>query len=269
MLLLATLSALIATGSYAFGTTTPVIAVLRAISPQIADAAESVAPPMPVYLPNMQPFSADAAALIFDAQPGPDTPTIGELALGAADDAGIMARIVAYYEENRERLAQLWREEHPTRLAGLFSMYIVHISHIYGETRFPASMTEFVALERTHCGVSSMAQSQITEALGLNWRTIELTSGWHAWVEIEVDGVWEIFDSTVNVWIDQPAEALLQGVPRAYRNFYTPLLDRDRPDARLHMREGYNMQNLRLWMPGLGLFYNPPGELFLSTSAAA
>jgi hypothetical protein len=29
------------------------------------------------------------------------------------------------------------------------------------------------------------------------------------------------------------------------------------------------MQNLRLWMPGLGLFYNPPGELFLSTSAAA
>ncbi|NJO83396.1 MAG: hypothetical protein HC828_11635 [Blastochloris sp.] len=69
---------------------------------------------------------------------------------------------------------------------------------------------------------------------------------------------------TTNTWIDRSGLELLEGQPRQYRYFYTPLLDMERPDARLHLSEGYNMQRFRIDLPGLGLYYNPPGEPFLS-----
>jgi hypothetical protein len=56
----------------------------------------------------------------------------------------------------------------------------------------------------------------------------------------------------------------VQQVQREYRSFYTPLLDINRPGARLHLSEGYNMQQFRIDLPGLGLFYNPPGEIVVS-----
>jgi hypothetical protein len=54
---------------------------------------------------------------------------------------------------------------------------------------------------------------------------------------------------------------LLADEPREYRGFYTPLLDIARLEARLHLTAGYDMQRLRARMPGVGVFYDPPGEL--------
>jgi hypothetical protein len=183
---------------------------------------------------------------------------------GAATDAEAYAMIVAYYDANKARLRTLWREDNDTRLAGIFSMYVVHISTVYGETTYPASFLEYLTQPRAHCGTYSIAQAHIAQALGLTWRMWELTSGWHGWVEILVDGQWEIFDATTNQWISRSGLELLAKEPREYRSFYTPLLDIDRQDARLHLHEGYNMEQFRIDLPGLGLFYNPPGEPFLS-----
>jgi hypothetical protein len=143
-------------------------------------------------------------------------------------------------------------------------MYVVHISHVYGETTYPSSFAEYLAQPRAHCGTYSIAQSKIADGLGLTWRMWELTSGWHGWIEILVDDQWEIFDATTNTWINRSGLELLERVPREYRTFYTPLLDIDQPDARLHLNEGYNMQRFRAEFVGLGLYYNPPGEPFLS-----
>lgn len=221
-------------------------------------------PRVPVYLPTYQPNTPPVTDIVFEQVPGPDVPTLQELALGTNDDTQIIHNVVNYYDQHRDELQVLWREDNDTRLAGLYAMYIVHISHIYGETTYPETLQEYMTQERSHCGVYSLAQHQITEALGLTWRFVELTSGWHGWIEVLVDGQWETFDATVNVWINRSGFELIDGAVREYRYFYTPLLDIDRPDARLHLNEGYNMQNLRDWMPGLGLFYNPPGELFIS-----
>jgi hypothetical protein len=56
----------------------------------------------------------------------------------------------------------------------------------------------------------------------------------------------------------------MQAMPRTYRQFYTPLLDINRPDARYHIAEGYDMQRLRQRMPTIGIVYMPPGELKVS-----
>lgn len=201
--------------------------------------------------------------LVFDAQPGPDVPTLDEFALNAADDSEIVVNVVAYYEANAERLALLWREDNPLRLAGIFTMYISHISRPYGETPPTASIMDFQTNERAHCGTYIIPQQQIAIALGLTTRTIEFV-GEHAWLEVYVDDHWELFDATTNTWINRTGLELLEGVVRQYRYFYTPMLDINRPDARLHLLEGYNMPRLRERMPLMGITYFPPGELAVS-----
>ena len=201
--------------------------------------------------------------LVFEHQPGPDVSTLQELSFGAANDAEILERVVAYFEENDERLALLWREDHPIRLAGIFSMYITHISLPYGETPFPETISDFVQQERAHCGTYLVPQMQIAVALGLTIRTIEFV-GEHAWMEVYIDDHWELFDATTNTWINQTGVDLLNGVVREYRYFYTPLLDINHPEARLHLQEGYDMQLLRQRMPLMGISYFPPGERIVS-----
>jgi hypothetical protein len=187
--------------------------------------AQEVSTPVPPY------------ELVFEYQPGPDVSPLQELSFGAANDAEILERVVAYFEENHERLALLWREDHPTRLAGIFSMYITHISLPYGETPFPETISDFVQQERAHCGTYLVPQTQIALALGLTIRTIEFI-GEHAWMEVYIDDHWELFDATTNNWIN--------------------------PEARLHLQEGYNMQLLRQRMPLMGISYFPPGERIVS-----
>jgi hypothetical protein len=200
--------------------------------------------------------------VVFEDQPGPDTPTLGELAGDAATDAEILARVVEYYDLNHDRLADLWREDNPTRLAAVFSMYITHISLPYGETTFPASLTEFIHQERAHCGTYTYAQIHIAQALGLTIRVIEF-AGEHAWLEAWIDDGWEIFDATTNTRLSGGVEDMLAGMPREYQHYYTPLLDINHPEARLHFAEGYDMQRLRNRMPALGVTYFPPGEMII------
>ena len=202
--------------------------------------------------------------LIFSAEPGPDVETLQEIAASATTDDEILHDVVQYYNDNRERLSILWREDNPTRLAGFFSMYVVHISTIYGETAAPTSLVEYLADERAHCGTYNYALARIVTVLGLKWRSVEFV-GEHAWIEISVDDNWEVFDATTNTWLSQGVDALMRGEARQYRQFYTPMLDINRPDARWHMAEGYDMQRLRQRMPTVGIMYMPPGELRIGT----
>lgn len=205
-----------------------------------------------------------AHMLVFEAQPGPDIPTLQVIAgegytVGVFTDADVMSAVVAYYHANAERLAILWREDHPVRLAGIFAMYLSHISQVYGATPFPTSVMEFMSQRRAHCGTYFLPQHHVADALGLTYRVVEFVDE-HAFMEIYVDGHWELFDATTNVWISRPAVELQQGVVREYRMFYTPMLDIDRPDARLHLAEGSDMPRLRRRMPLMGIEYFPPGE---------
>lgn len=219
----------------------------------------------PTPQPHLQPTATPPPYdLIFSAEPGPDIETFQQIAGSATTDADILKNVVDYYNANKDRLAILWREDNPARLAGIFSMYLVHISTIYGVVQvFPSSLNEYLNDPRAHCGTYTWAQMQIADALGLTWRTVEFV-GEHAWLEIKVDGNWEVFDGTTNTWLSIGVDQLMQGLPREYRQFYTPLLDPNRPDARWHMAEGYNMQALRQKMPGVGITYMPPGQLKLA-----
>jgi len=224
-------------------------------------SAAGTATPPPTAKPSPTPAPY---TLIFSDEPGPDVSTLQEIAGSDTADADILQDVVEYYNANKDRLAILWREDNPTRLAGIFSMYVVHISTIYGTVPvFPSSLNEYLNDARAHCGTYTWAQMQIADALGLTWRTVEFV-GEHAWLEIKVDGQWETFDATTNTWLSLGEDELMKGMARTYRQFYTPMLDINRPDARLHMAEGYDMQRLRQWMPGVGITYMPPGQLKLA-----
>lgn len=225
-------------------------------------------PRAPAYMPRYQPNIPPVTDLVFERVPGPDTPTMQELGADTASDEALIDRVVGYFDEHRDDLRQLWRIEDETRLAATYAMYLVHISHVYGEATMPPTLIEYLALDRSHCGLYSVVQADILDGMGIPWRMLGLTNGWHGWIEVPIDGQWEIFDSTINVWINRGGFELETGVVREFRNFYTPLLDINRPDARLHESEGYNMHNLRTWMPGLGLFYIPPAEVYLMSESA-
>jgi hypothetical protein len=204
--------------------------------------------------------------LIFSGEPGPDVSTLQEIAADANTDDDFLKDVADYYHENQDRLSILWREDNPTRLAGIFSMYVVHISTIYGATtRSMTNLVDYLSDERAQCGTYTWMQFHIAGALGLTWRTVEFV-GEHAWLEIYVDDHWEAFDATTNTWLSRGVDELMQGMPRQYRQFYSPMLDATRPDARLHMAEGYNMQKLRQQMPGVGITYMPPGQLNVSVA---
>lgn len=209
-------------------------------------------------------FDLPITSRVFESQPGPDMPTLQTLGLGAADNAELVAQVAAYYDQNAERLAGLWRIDHPTRLAATFAMYLSHISQPYGAVNtLPETLIDFVNNQRAHCGTYTLAQREIAAALGVEYRSVEFV-GEHAWLEVKVDGEWEIFDATTNIWISKGIEPLLAGEAREYRGFYTPMLDANRPDARLHIEEGFNMQRLRDRMPLLGINFVPPGELIIN-----
>ncbi len=234
--------------------------------------------PDPVYLPVILSSGSSAPSifdknmsnpdyhpfLIFDANPPPiEIPAMQQLASGASSDQEVIDLILAYYNQHSDELQAKWLEDNPARLKAIFAMYIIHISHPYGNGGYPATFVEYLQQAASHCGPQSVFQTRLLSAFGLTWRRVGMLSGLHGWVEVKIDGQWETFDSTTNVWIDQSFVELLQGGPRKYREFYTPWSDIDRPDARqiLAGYEGhsgpfyYTPGSLRAHMPGLGIYF--------------
>jgi hypothetical protein len=175
---------------------------------------------------------------------------------------GDVADVVAYYEEHEQELIALFQDA--SRARALFAMYSVHIAKPYGESMPALTLDQYLPLARAHCGIYTPVQEQISEALGLETRNMYFTDGWHGWLEVNIDGQWEIFDSTTNTWIDRWMASMLSGEPRQHRFYYTPVLDRSAPDVfRAHLQEGprpgyYSTASLRATMPFIGL--NPDIE---------
>jgi hypothetical protein len=180
-----------------------------------------------------------------------DVPMLSELIAGSDDP---LASIAAYFEREQDRLAAVFGERDRDRLAALFGMYIVHVQIPYGRvSNEPTTISEYVLSERSHCGVYSVAQSWIYEALGLRWRIIHVDDT-HGYTEVMINGVWETFDGMSNVWIDRGIEELINGSERTYRYLYTPILDANTPDIyRAHIEEGWGVLSVRRNMPLWGL----------------
>lgn len=140
------------------------------------------------------------------------------------------------------------------RQAALYAMQAVHREKPYGVTQGASTVDEFLKLERSECGTYTRVQDQVSQYYGLTTRRVRFTDSWHGFLEIEIGGTWEVFDSTANVWIDKPMEVLLTGEPRRYSMYYSPIFDPDAPDVyRAHLREGWNVPALRARLPFLGL----------------
>lgn len=180
-----------------------------------------------------------------------DIPPLSELVTGSEEP---LANIAAYFEREQDRLAAVFGERDRDRLAALYGMYIVHVQVPYGRvSELPETISEYVLSERSHCGVYSVAQSWIYEALGLSWRIIHVDDT-HGYTEVSVNGKWETFDGMSNTWINRGIEELLNGSERTYRYLYTPILDAHAPDIfRAHISEGWGVLSVRRNMPLWGL----------------
>lgn len=171
------------------------------------------------------------------------------------------ANAAAYYAAHRVPICAELSEAHDTRCKALFAMYIVHTTTPYGETDAPRTVDGLLASEFAQCGVYAGAQHEVNAALGLTDRQLSLDGGWHGLIEAEIDGVWEVFDSTTNVWISIGAADMAAGAARRYRALYSPLADAERPDARQHRAQGYDAALLRALQPYWGIGVNAPTRI--------
>lgn len=200
-------------------------------------------------------FYPVAPTILYEARLPPDLPTLQEMSQGAQSDADAYDRIYEYYQSHHQHIADELGEENETRLQALFVMNVVHISHIYQSVDDPGTFLAYLQQAGSHCGIYSHYESELMDRFGLTWRRQLLSQGYHEWVEVNVDGQWEIFDSTINTWINRSARELMAGAERSYRYFYTPMLDENRPDVVNSVLE--SGQRLRMLMPALGLYYRP------------
>ncbi len=147
-------------------------------------------------------------------------------------------------------------------------MYVTHISNAYNTLDHdPIDLIAYLQQPYSHCGTYSHFEAEILSAFGMTWRIINIAGGTHAFVEVQIDGRWEIFDATTNDWIDTSAFEMERGAERHSRSFYTPLLD---PGV-TYADEGVRRtgQELRVMLPGLGLFYFPKAPLFVDQESDA
>lgn len=200
---------------------------------------------------------------VWNSEPSLPIPNLSELVGAVQTDAEALASVRAYYDANAESLAILFSEPDDQRSRALFGMYLIHTAVPYNVVSWDwehATFLEFVNAPTAHCGAYARAQSQLYTALGLEWRSILVDGGWHGLIEARIGAAYEVFDSTSNVWVSQPVAALLQGVEREYRAFWTPITDPRTSDVyRQHIIDSggyYNVSELRAGIPlwGLAIF---------------
>lgn len=201
---------------------------------------------------------------ILSTEPPLPIPPLSAIIGGAETDADALAAVVDHYERNRLKLAAVFTEDNDQRLRALYGMYIVHMAapyNIVSRDWEGEGIRAFADGATAACGVYSQAQAHVYTALGLRWRQVVIDTGWHTLIEAEIDGQFEIFDSTSAVWINQPVERLLQGAERHYRVYYTPSLDANADDVyRAHIIESdgyYSVPELRGGLPLWGLYVFP------------
>ncbi|MCK6578198.1 MAG: hypothetical protein L6Q98_08865 [Anaerolineae bacterium] len=189
----------------------------------------------------------------------------------ARDPAAAMARVVAYFDENAAALAQAFGTSSRQETAAVYAMQLVHRHAPYGPTNhFPSDILDYATTQAyTHCGTSVAAQSQIAEALGLHWRMILIENGDHIWLEVLVDGVWQIYDATTNLVIDRPMEELLQGLPRSYRQYRQSTEISNCEACRLNLRQGTSLTRLSWEMYAAGLDWTPRAPIVLWSESPA
>lgn len=188
-----------------------------------------------------------------------------EVAGSETEEMAIIERIFDYYQSNDF----FNNEPDLERRATLFCMYIVHISHFYGNGG-PVANTWLEYLSRTlsECASLCKFQSQLLTRFNVPWRHIIISSGFHGWIECKIGNRWEIFDSTINTWINQPAIELLNGRARIYHNFYSPWYDTSLPEARQCIAGRmepllFTPGTLRSHLIGLGIYYHVPVEMIV------
>lgn len=142
-------------------------------------------------------------------------------------DSEAYAAIVTYYDSEHAALALIFNESDDQRLRGLLSMWLSHTAAPYGvlQAAAPTTLTEYVTSPTSHCGLFTRYAVNIGEALGLDARAVLIDGGNHALTEFNINGTWEIFDASFNLWIDASVEELFAGVDRRYRTFYSPMTD--------------------------------------------
>lgn len=184
---------------------------------------------------------------------------LSDIISDAEEDAEALERIVVYFDENQDALAAFFETADRDETAASYAMYIVHMTTPYGEIEgWPPTFAYFANEQQfSHGGVSLHFQMQIARALNLHWRWVQWENGGHVWMEVLIDGQWEIFDATANQRIDHSIFELLQGVSRSSRQ-YLQTSDLTACEAcQIHFEQGYSLPELSWEMSTAGIEFQP------------
>lgn len=201
--------------------------------------------------------------VIYSGEPPLPLPSLRLLTQGSATDTEALNQVSAYIAANTETLQRVLNERDPVRAGALYALYAAHTGHVYGVHEPNAGFRAWVADPVAECGSYAEYLGQMLTALGIENRKIAISGGTHQWNEARINGRWELFDATVNLWSDTSAFEMERGAVRRVRVFYTPMLDADRVgDYQPGMRE--SAQELRAVMRRLGAGWWPKAYLLVS-----
>jgi len=208
-----------------------------------------------------------APGKLLTGDPPLNVPDLQTITAGAQTDDEAFRAVADYYASHVSQLSVEFKETNPERLKALFAMYTTNISSIYGTlSELPPTFLDYLQQPYSNCGPYSYYQSIILDYLGVTWRIISISGGTHQFVEANIDGNWEVFDSTVNDWIDTSAFEMERATERHVRKFYTPMMA-IQPSASESYDLIYGAQQLRVMMPGLGVFFFPKAYLYISAES--
>lgn len=111
-----------------------------------------------------------------------------------------------------------------TTLRALFYMNFVRMFGVYGNRDLHENTIKDILWGDPNyyfqCGTYTTLLAMLLDKAGYQLRTVEVNGGAHGYVEVMLNGRWQILDPTINTWVDQSTENLLNGVPRNTKTFF-------------------------------------------------
>lgn len=184
---------------------------------------------------------------------------LSDIVGNAEEDEEAIKRIVAYFDENEPALADFFETTYRDETAATFIMYVVHMTTPYGVIEgWPASLSYFANEQQfSHCGVYLAFQMSIARAFNLHWRWVQWENGGHVWMEVMLDGQWEIFDATSNLRIDHSIFELISGASRVSTQYVQTSELPGCPACRMHYEQGKSLAVLSWEMSTVGIEFQP------------
>jgi len=172
----------------------------------------------------------------------------------------VLAKIDANFIEDKDEFVDLTNLEYLRNeklVRALYILNFVSFSSNYGtpdQKQGEQGIKDLLwTIGTSNCQTNTMLLQMLMEKAGYESRTIAINNLSHGFNEVKIDGRWQIFDATTNLWINEGFESLMAGKTGKAKEFFLKEADYDN----VNYAEDTDLSILRNDMVGLGQNFKP------------